>query len=315
MTTPQTTPTPRPAPQPASGSTATRAILIATSIVGGLALLTAGASAAAAAVAERQVAWGIDVLPGIIGSGSGTAGIGDAGAAANSFREDATGATDLEVDASLASLTIAFAAPGADGSGGGAPTDAVLEVSGQYATDWSLVREGDALVVTGPEGDASPENACLLDCGTTATLTLPSAAAGALAADISFDRGMLRLDGDFRALEVEADAGEIALAGSASKLALDFGTGKATVDLADVTTASIDLTTGEAEVNLTGEPPKGVEVDLRLGSATVTLPDGTYRVETTGKIGSVDNGLTTGDDAQSLVRVNADLGEVVLRAL
>lgn len=312
MTTPQ--PTPRPDSQPASGSTATRAVLIATSIVGGLALLTAGASAAAAAVAERQVAWGIDVLPGIIGSGSGTADIGDAAAGSNSFWEDATGATALEIDASLVNLTIAFAEPGADDSGGGAPTDAVLEVNGQYAADWALVREGDSLVVTGPEGDPSPENACLFDCGTTATLTLPSDVAGELAADISFDRGMLRLDGDFRALDVEADAGEIVLAGSASKLALDFSTGKATVDLADVTTASIDLTTGEADVNLTGENPKGVEVDLRLGSATVTLPDGEYRVETTGKTGSVDNGLTTGDGSQNLVRVNADLGEVVLRA-
>lgn len=298
-------------PASAPGRAATTAIVTATAVAGGIALLAVGVSAAAGALAptavevyEYGVGSGIDdFIPGEAVGGDGYYDIYEP------YLEDLEG---IRVEAAATSFTLDF----------GAVEEAALTVENSpLAAPWSMYRDDDELVIEHPDfTQGGQTSGCLFGCSPTAgsgsvTLTLPQhlAESGLLNADISISGGELRGEGEFADLALEVNAGSLHFAGAARSLDLGVSVGEARVELADVGEVELDVQTGDATVTLTGDAPRSVDATAKMGGLTVQLPEEEYRVDLRGALGEVDSRLAENEESEHAVRVQATAAEVILR--
>lgn len=271
-----------PAPAPPQRSGATRAILITTAVIGGIALLGAGVSAGVQAVRSQVVH-----EPSL-------------------QSVDTSGISAVRADVSAASFTLEY----------GNVDEARLETSGTRA-EWRMQRSGDQLRVEQSRTGWFPWNWCFGWCdidGEVVTLTLPQELerGGGIDATIDLSSGAVRADGAFRDLTFDLSAGSIVATGEARSLDVDMSAGRLETDFADVRTASFDLSAGSVDARLRGSAPDSVDIDVSAGSFDFTLPDAQYRVESDVSAGSVDNRLDTSSSSPHHVRVGVSAGNVVL---
>ncbi|MGO2931144.1 DUF4097 family beta strand repeat-containing protein [Microbacterium sp.] len=260
-----------------------KTVAIITAVVGGIALIGSGTTAAFGAVNA-------------LGQGNGSD---------QSDRVDVSGVTELIADVAASDVTIRF----------GDVDEAELQVSGSDGR-WTLERDGDELKLRSPDswlswgGDWSwfgdwgrEENVDLL---------LPQELAG-IDADLSLGAGALDVEGEFGEFEVDISAGSVHVNGSATALDAELNAGRAEFELADVDTASFGVSAGELVSTLTGSAPREVEVGVSAGSLTLALPDVPYDVTQDVSAGSVDNDLQTASNSRNSVRVDVSAGNVKLR--
>lgn len=263
-------------------------VVVATAIVGGLALTGAGASWALAAV--QDVASGPT-------TGSATA--------------DGTGLAGLDLDIGGAKVTVEF----------GDVAEPRLTTSGPAAERWTIRRDDGDLVVKSPRryfgfGDGLCLPWCFDDRNAReAVLTLPRALdGGALDADISLGAGSVHVFGGFDDLDVEIGAGDARVDGGARTFSLSIGAGDAEIALADVEDADFDIASGRAGVELTGAAPSNVDIEVSVGELDIALPNVPYRVDSRVTMGDLRNELRVDPTSSRQVRVEVSVGDVALRA-
>lgn len=287
-----------------SKSAATTAIVVATAVAGGLALLAVGASTTVRAVAPA-------VVPAVAGVGDIDFAPAPSDAEYELVEWDLEDLEGIDIDAAATSFTLVP----------GDVEEALLTVSSSgFAGEWSMYREEGELVIEHPDlASGARTGGCLFGCGITGssrvTLTLPRdlVESGRLNADISLSGAELRGEGSFDELDIEVNAGSLDFTGAGDSLDLDVRVGEARVELADVREADVELQTGDATVTLTGDAPRRVDATAKIGALALQLPEEEYRVELRGALGEVDNRLAESEESPYLVRVQATAAEIVLR--
>lgn len=272
----KTTRTKNPAAKPAA---------IMTAVAGGIVLLAAGTTAAIAT------------------AGTLTAG-GDPSPVQSA---DATGITAIDVDSGATWLTVEF----------GDVQEATLTSGGPDRQGrWTLEREDDELVL---QRHGRPfGNWCIFgfcgEEGRATVLTLPEQLNdGSLDAGIDSGAGTVTVDGDFRDLDVQVGAGEAFVNGAARMLSVSVGAGTADVDVESVTEAAFEVSAGEVIAQLSGSAPNRVGVDVAVGTADLTLPEGAYDVTARSAVGDVVNDLDVASDSSHVVEADVSAGEIFLR--
>lgn len=267
--------TPTPAPRTRSSQ---KPILVTTAIVGGIALLGIGVTAAISAFWDR----------GALESSSATVAV--------------DGVTAVEVDANRGEFVLQFADVAA----------ASLDVEGDDR--WTMEREGDELVVKSRNGLFSwgPE-LCFGICGEHyVTLTLPSALAG-VDADLSLGAGSLKAEGEFGDVSLDVGAGAAEVSGEARSVEAEISAGRAEIDLVGVQRAAFEVSAGRGEARLTGAPPQEVAARVSAGSLEIALPDAAYAVSSDVSAGGFDNELRTDPAASNRVTADVSAGSLALR--
>lgn len=301
-------------------SAASTAILVTTSVVGGLALIGAAASAAfGLRVPEPWEVVDSDYVIEESGGSSSTEYLED-GRIETELFADAAGVTSIEINAAASDFKLEY----------GDVEEAVLSVNAFEPNDstlsngWTLERDGDELIVDrelGREGSSPSDDNCMFGCGPRltgdqkVTLTLPYELGEERTAslDVQVSAGSFTGTGSFDELTLEVKAGDITFEGDARTLDIDVVVGDSTVEVSDVEDADISVTTGDSSVVLTGEAPANVELSAQMGELTVELPQTAYRVDTSGMAGEIDNRLEVSKDSKHLVEVEAKAAEVVLK--
>lgn len=217
---------------------------------------------------------------------------------------DAAGITSLDVDAAASSFRLEF----------GDVDEATLEIT-DARTEWTLTRDGDELQVGTPDelfGDWGPRFGRNEE---QVVLTLPEALRGdEIDADLSLAAGELRAEGAFGELDLELGAGGMNVSGSARTLTADISAGDARVELADVSEAEITVSAGRLVGELTGSAPDVVTAGVSAGSLDLTLPAGSYDVNSDASAGRVDNRLDTDGASSHRVTVDLSAGHATLRS-
>ncbi|WP_309065960.1 hypothetical protein [Microbacterium sp.] len=213
---------------------------------------------------------------------------------------DVRGVRTIDVDVDGADLTVRF-----DGS-----DEARLDVSGVDARGWSLERDGDRLVVRGPDHRWDWFGPDWLRAGTTATLLLPDELEGA-DADLSLQAGALDVDGEFGAIGVDVGAGSLTLDGAATSLDARVSAGRADITLDGVEQAEYRVSAGRLVSELT-TVPDAVDLTVEAGSLVLTIPDAEYDVRANREAGSFRSDLTEADDAASTITATVSAGSIEL---
>lgn len=264
-------------------SAAARPILITTAIIGGLALLVTGTSAAVAAFGAQA---------------------GSSGSVASAMSLDTNGITGVEVHASAADFSIAY----------GDVSEARLDATGPRSDQWSLRRDGRDLVVDSPRGIFGFCFGWCPPAEQTVVLTLPHALESErIDLDVSLGAGALTAEGAFGELGLELSAGRMMVSGSARAVNLEMSAGNFTGELRDVSEASFSISAGSAEAELTGTAPWATDLEVSAGSLELTLPDEAYRVNTDISAGNLDNQLRTDPNASHLIEAEISAGRITLR--
>lgn len=268
------------APSGGVGSTSgARTVAIITAVVGGLALLGAGGTAAAAAVSDLS--------------------------RTNSEQSvNVDGIEGVDLDASASEVTVRF----------GDTDDATLTVSGGRG-DWTLQREGDALIVRSPHlgfdrwfgGDWFGGEEKVL-------LTLPESVRSAgIDANLDLSAGSLDLEGDFGDVTIGVGAGSVRAEGSAATLTVDMSAGSSDMEFEGVSEADITVAAGDMDLTLTGTPPETVDIDVSAGSLTMSLPDTEYNLSQNVSAGELDSRLDQASSSERTIDATVSAGRVTLR--
>lgn len=276
----QTTPpphTPTPPPPEPKRSSATKPIMIIIAIIGAITL---------AVVLVTTLFGSISGLS--RGSASQTA--------------DATGVTELKLNANAANVNIAFADV----------DEATLDATGQRANRWELNRSGDALSIHSSEMWWSW---CWFNCAETeVTVTLPEELNdGSLNAELDLNAGRLNATGTFDQLAIELNAGEVDMEGAARALVTEVNAGDANLRLADVETVSFEVAAGRIDSELTGTAPATTEIEVSAGQLILAMPDADYDVVSDAAAGNLNNNLPTAPDATNRITVDVAAGDVTLK--
>ena len=221
------------------------------------------------------------------------------------------GVTELDLDISLADFTLKF----------GAVDEAQLKVSGTDSDRWALKRDRDTLVVTSPQrlggssclfGFCPPDRAA----HTTVILTLPETLERqSVNAEIDVSVGSFTSTGTFGDLAVEVGTGEATVAGDARTLSVSVGVGSFSGDLTGVNAADFEVSMGDVRTTLRGDAPDSVDVEVGTGSADLQLPDVEYRVDASVELGDLRNQLRTSSSAPNRITADVSLGDLALRPL
>src|SRR5690606_19631356 len=255
-----------------------KAIAIITAVVGGIALLGSGATAAFAAASD-------------LSTGSGT----------HSVAVDGIESLDLNVGAS--DVTVEF----------GDVEEAVLETTDTRGGSWTLRRSDDELILHSPDRRFGWWFGGWFDRDERVVLTLPESLRTAeLDADIVLPAGSVDIEGEFGDLDVEVGAGALFLAGSAVSLDADLSAGRAEIDLDGVQEAGFTVAAGRMVAELTGSAPDEVLIDVSAGSLDLTLPDEAYNVVQDVSAGYLDNGLETSSRSSNVIDVQVSAGSASL---
>ncbi|WP_051172800.1 hypothetical protein [Microbacterium indicum] len=267
---------PRQAPS-SNARLGSRALAVTVSVLGGIALVVPAAGTAFATVASASFDRSRDTVS-----------------------ADAAGVDLVDLTVPAGSMTVRF--------------DDVDEVTldAPSAARWSLVRDGSSLVVDRGNLTSLFGIGAWGDDG-NAILTLPRSLEG-VDLDVDLLAGGADIEGDFGAVVSEVDAGFLDIEGSADTVEARMSAGGSSYDLADVQSASFDISAGGVSADFTGEAPEAVDVTLSAGSLDLTVPDETYAVTTSGDFGDVDNGLDTDPSAPRTIDVTTDAGSVSLSA-
>lgn len=266
------------------------AAAIVTAVIGGVVLLVIGAAAS----------FGV-----VVGAMRGDGATGSYASAP----VNASGVTSLDVNAGVANLTLEFADV----------KDAALAATGASADQWEIRRSGDTLVVRAPGmewGGSCFLGVCPSSRGQymAATVTLPKNLEGAqLDAKIRVGVGEVRAAGTFGLLDVGVDVGEARIEGAADSLKLNVGVGSFEGTFANAREVSAEVSLGEIELTLTGEPPRNVDLDVSTGSLDLRVPSAEYDVSVSRSLGDVSNGLRTVAGAPNRITAKVELGDISLR--
>lgn len=268
----------QPSQQSSTVRSGTRALAITIGVLGGGILLLGGAAAAIGAVGSTMF--------------SASGGTGSSSLPVN-------GVDSLRIDVGAGDVDVAF------GSGSEARLDYESNVG-----EWAFERDGDTLVVSSPRRwfvffDWIGEQ--------RATLVLPESLAG-IDADLEVAAGSLTMDGAFGDIAYDLSAGEIELEGSATTLEAGMSAGSSTIELADLETATFDVSAGSVYGDLTGDAPDAIGIDVAAGSVELQVPDVPYRVSIDRDIGNVESNVEQNNDARRTIDVQMSAGYVSLNA-
>ncbi|MCS3443049.1 DUF4097 domain-containing protein [Microbacterium phyllosphaerae] len=291
LTPPPATPPEAPAPTPAptraedgGRSSGATAVMIFTAVVGGMALIGSGATAAVAATGSLVAA-----------STEGTDSV---------LSEDASGIQRIDLDVDAGNMRIEF----------GDVDDAELAVTNSRGPAWTLERDGDSLVVRSPEFEFGWWFGSWFGDDQSAVLTLPeSLRDGALDADLTLDAGSLDVVGDFGALDITVNAGAVDLEGAATGLSIDMSAGRADAVLDGVDRADLSVSAGDLNVELTGRAPSQTTIDVSAGSLDLTVPDESYTITQDVSAGSLDAKVDQASGARRTIDVSLSAGSVTIR--
>lgn len=291
LTPPPATPPEAPAPTPAptraedgGRSSGATAVVILTAVVGGMALIGSGATAAVAATGSLVAA-----------STEGTDSV---------LSEDASGIQRIDLDVDAGNMRIEF----------GDVDDAELAVTNSRGPAWTLERDGDSLVVRSPEFEFGWWFGSWFGDDQSAVLTLPEILRdGALDADLTLDAGSLDVVGDFGALDITVNAGAVDLEGAATGLSIDMSAGRADAVLDGVDTADLSVSAGDLNVELTGRAPSQTKIDVSAGSLDLTVPDESYTITQDVSAGSLDAKVDQASGARRTIDVSLSAGSVTIR--
>lgn len=263
-------------------SSGVTAIVVATAVVGGIALLGSGGTAAAAA----------------------------AGNLISSSRPDSVqtlsvdGIESLDLDADASSVRVEF----------GDVDEAELAVTNGRGTAWKFERDGDELVVRSPQGVFGWWFGNWFGDKEIAVLTLPESMQDqGLDADLTLDAGTLDVAGDFGVLDIEVNAGALDAEGSAETLDVQMSAGRADILLDSVAEADLGISAGDLTVELTGSAPTRTAVEASAGSVDLTLPDEEYSLTQEVSAGSLDATVRQASNARRTIDVSLSAGSVDIR--
>lgn len=287
LTPPPSSPAPTTAPPappvgpPSGRSPGATAILTVTAVVGGLALLGAGGTAAMAAAGDLMTSGRPDDVQTVA-------------------VEDLQG---IQLDADASSMRVQF----------GDVDDAELSVTNARGA-WTFEREGDDLVVRSPRAVFGWWFGNWFGDDEIAVLTLPEELRDAeLDADLSLDAGGLDVAGDFGALDIDVSAGALDVEGSATSLDVRMSAGRADIVLDGATEATLGVSAGDLVVELTGTALQTTTVDVSAGSVDLTIPDVEYRITQEVSAGTLDARVDEASGARRSIDVSLSAGSVTLR--
>lgn len=285
---PQDQAEPQPTPQEPPVGAGTRssgktAIMVTTAIVGGLALLGTGGTAAFAATGT------------LLTSSDRSDSI---------QTQDASGVERIDLDVDAGNMRIEF----------GDVDEAELAVTNGRGPGWSFDRNGDELVVRSPEFRWGWWFDGWFGDDESAVLTLPeSLRDSALDADLTLDAGSLDVVGDFGALDIAVNAGALDLEGAASAVDIDMSAGRADVLVDGVEEAGLQVSAGDLNVELTGTPPTQTTIDVSAGSVDLTVPNASYTISQDVSAGTLDAQIDQSSDSRRLIDVTLSAGSVTIR--
>ncbi|KQR40565.1 hypothetical protein ASF80_11760 [Microbacterium sp. Leaf159] len=258
--------------------------MILTAVVGGMALLGSGATAAVAATGSL-----------VASSTEGTDSV---------LSEDASGIQGIDLDVDAGNMRIEF----------GDVDQAELAVTDSRGPAWTLERDGDSLVVRSPEFEFGWWFGSWFGDDQSAVLTLPeSLRDGALDADLTLDAGSLDVVGDFGDLDITVNAGALDVEGAASSLTIDMSAGRADATLDGVDRADLTVAAGDLNVELTGRAPSQTTIDVSAGSLDLTVPDESYSITQDVSAGSLDAKVDQSSDTRRAIDVSLSAGSVTIR--
>ncbi|MFB4353444.1 DUF4097 family beta strand repeat-containing protein [Microbacterium sp. LS_15] len=259
-------------------------ILVTTAVIGGIALLGSGATAAVAA------------------TGTMLSTSGERGDSVQTV--DAEGITSIDLDVDAGNMRVEF----------GDVDEAELSVTNSRNPGWTLEREGDELVVRSPDFEWGWWFGGWFGDDQSAVLTLPEdLRTDAVDADLTLDAGSLDVVGDFGALDLTVNAGALDVEGSAESLAVEMSAGRADVALDGVDQADLGVSAGDMNVDLTGRAPSLTTIEVSAGSLDLTVPDTSYAIEEDVSAGSLDARVDKGSSSGRVIRVSLSAGSVTIR--
>lgn len=261
-------------------SSGRRPILIATAVVGGLALLGAGGTGAFAAVSDLTRSDSASTL-------------------------DVTGVTSLDLEVGASDVTVEFSDV----------DQAELVVTGGRGGQWRLDRDDDELVVRSPQSFFGWSFGNWFGNEETVVLTLPEELQSSrFDADLSLSAGSLDIDGEFGTLSVEVGAGALTVSGSASTVDADVNAGRAEIDLENVDDADLTVAAGRLMADFTGTAPDSVILDVSAGTLELTVPDESYDVRSEVSAGSFDNRLDVSTTSRHSIVATVSAGSATVEA-
>ncbi|WP_241160518.1 DUF4097 domain-containing protein [Microbacterium sp. Y-01] len=271
-------------PPPSQGgrSSGATAIMVVTAVVGGIALLGAGGTAAVAATGNLLSSSRADSVQ--------TAAV------------EGIEAIDLDADAS--SMRVEF----------GDVDEAELSVTNGRGTAWTFERDGDELVVRSPRGAFGWWFGNWFGDEEIAVLTLPENLRDAgLDADLKLDAGSLDVVGDYGVLELTVNAGALDVEGAADELDVQMSAGRADLLLDGVGTADLGVSAGNLTIELTGTPPTQTTIDVSAGSLDLTLPDVGYAIAQDVSAGTLNTKVQEDAGSTRMIDVTLAAGTATLR--
>lgn len=261
-------------------------IMVALAVVGGLTLLTAGASQAwQSMVTLKSVS-----TPSAIAGGGG-----------DNTVIDTAEVRSVQLDIAAASVDLAF----------GDVDEVTVLGRGELAEGWMVDFDRDGeLTITSPEN--FPGLSFGMQTGSRgATIILPESLRG-IDLDVDVAAGQAMIEGDFSELSIDVSTGKVTTEGTAQSLTVDLATGSLDATLGGVERAEFDVAAGEGRVTLNGNAPESVEAAVSFGSLEITLPDEPYHVTSEIDAGSLVNKLREDSAAKSKISVSVDLGSLTL---
>lgn len=258
------------------------AIMTVTAVVGALALLGAGGTAAVAATGDLV----------------------SASRPESAHSVDVEGVESLMLDVDASSMRIEF----------GDVDEAELSITNGRGPAWTFERDGDELVVKSPETRWGWWFGNWFGDEEVAVLTLPESLSGSgFDADLSLDAGSLDVVGEFGALDVQVNAGALDVEGAAEMLDVDMSAGRADIVLDGVSDAVLGVAAGDLTVELTGTAPSNTTIDVSAGSLDLTVPDEQYFITQDVSAGSLDARVDQSGDGERTIDVSLSAGSATIR--
>lgn len=265
--------------QPVGRTSGAKTIIVVTAVVGGVALLGSGGTAAVAAAGDLSRSDSVQTV-------------------------DVAGIEAIDVDVDGSDMRVEF----------GDVDEAQLAITHGRGTAWTLERDGDELIVRSPDSPFDWWFGNWFYEEGDVVLTLPEDLRGeTLDADLTLDAGSLDVDGDFGRLAIDVSAGALDVEGSATLLDAGMSAGRADIVLDEVTEADFGVSAGNLTVELTGSAPDTTTVDVSAGSVDLTLPDAEYSITQDVSAGSLDARVDQSSSARRVIDVTLSAGSVTIR--
>lgn len=131
--------------------------------------------------------------------------------------------------------------------------------------------------------------------------------------NLSTKVGSIEFRGNATETVTRSDAGSVQIEGRIGAVDAQSSAGSVNLRLADATTAKARSFAGNVDVRVSGRQPNLVEAHSSAGRVEVDVPDGRYRVDTSGTIGRTDIGITNDPLATQTVHASSQAGSVRVR--